>query len=151
MAAAPERHLAVPLDLAPGGGLRTCGPEQHLRDLVLQVLLTEPGERVNRPDFGCGVRRLVFAGGDEIQRATTRFLITQNLDRWLGDRLRVEQVDVRAEPGAEEALLVTVVYVVKQTGTRQSLAVATGGHGGSVTVAGGIGGTGGLVAAEAGP
>ncbi|GAA2834889.1 GPW/gp25 family protein [Kitasatospora sp. CM 4170] len=136
MAVTPERHLAVPFDLAPGGGLRTCGPEQHLRDLVLQVLLTEPGERVNRPDFGCGVRRLVFAGGDEIQRATTRFLITQNLDRWLGDRLRVEQVDVRADPGAEEVLRVTIVYVVKQTGTRQALSVAAG--------------AGGLVATEAG-
>ncbi|MEV0535998.1 GPW/gp25 family protein [Kitasatospora sp. NPDC050463] len=136
MAASPERHLAVPFDLAPGGGLRTCGPEQHLRDLVLQVLLTEPGERINRPDFGCGVRCLVFAGGDEIQRATTRFLITQNLDRWLGDRLRVEQVDVRADLGAEEVLRVTIVYVVKQTGTRQALSVAAG--------------AGGLVATEAG-
>ncbi|GAA4936567.1 GPW/gp25 family protein [Streptomyces coeruleoprunus] len=134
MADTPERHLALPFDVGLTGGLRTCGPEDHLRNLVLQVLFTEPGERINRPDFGCGIRRLVFSGGNEILRTTTQFLITQNLDHWLGDRLRVEQVDVRAEPGAEEVLHVTIVYVAKQTGTRQSLSVTTGAGGGIVSL-----------------
>ena len=123
MAARDERYIALPVTVSPTGGLRTTDADQHLRDLVLQVLLTEPGERVNRPDFGCGVRRLVFSGNNEALRTTTRFLITQNLDRWLGDRIGVEQVDVRSEPGEEEVLLITVIYVARRTGSRQVLSI----------------------------
>jgi phage baseplate assembly protein W len=123
------RFLDLPVDVGPTGALRTTGGEDHLRDLVLQVLFTDPGERVNRPDFGCGVRRLAFSAGNDVLRATARFLISQNLERWLGDRLTVEQVDVQVEPGEEEVLRITVVYVVRQTGARQRLAVATSGGG----------------------
>jgi phage baseplate assembly protein W len=132
---AEVRYLDVPVAVSPAGGLRTCDAEDHLRDLVLQVLLTEPGERVNRPDFGCGVRRLVFSGSNEVLRTTAQFLITQNLDRWLGDRLRVEQVDVRADPGAEEVLRISVVYVVRQTGSRRGLTIGITPTGAPVLVA----------------
>jgi phage baseplate assembly protein W len=119
--------VRVPAEVGPDGALRTTTAEEHLRDLVLQVLFTDPGERVNRPDFGCGVRRLVFSAGNEVMRTTVQFLITQNLDRWLGDRIRVEQVDVRAEPGSEEILTISLVYVVRRSGARQGFTVTTAG------------------------
>jgi phage baseplate assembly protein W len=118
-----HRFLDFPLDVGPAGGLRTTDPEDHLRDLVLQVLFTEPGERVNLPEFGCGVRRLVFAGNNEVLRATTQFLINQNLTRWLGDRIDVQQVQVTSEPGEEEVVRIALTYLVKQTRSRQSLTV----------------------------
>lgn len=117
------RFLGLPVAVSPTGALRTTDPDQHVRDLVLQVLLTEPGERVNRPDFGCGVRRLVFSAGSEVLRTTISFLVMQNLERWLGDRINVEQVDVRAEPSAEEVLLITVVYVIRRTAARTVVSV----------------------------
>jgi uncharacterized protein len=123
------RFLDVPLDVGPSGALRTTGAADHLRDLVLQVLFTEPGERVNLPEFGCGIRRLTFAGNNEMLRTTAQFLISSNLNRWLGDRLEVEQVEVRSEPGEEEVLLIDLVYVVKQTRSRQALTVRTPGGG----------------------
>jgi phage baseplate assembly protein W len=119
--------VRVPVEVGPDGALRTTTAAEHLRDLVLQILFTDPGERVNRPDFGCGVRRLVFSAGNEVMRTTVQFLITQNLDRWLGDRIRVEQVDVRAEPGSEEILTISLVYVVRRSGARQGFTVTTAG------------------------
>jgi phage baseplate assembly protein W len=85
------------------------------------VLLTEPGERIELPEFGIGVQRLVFAPNNEALRASTRFLVTSNLQRWLGDRIEVEHVDVTSELGGEETLTIQVVYTVKQTRDRQRL------------------------------
>jgi phage baseplate assembly protein W len=82
--------------------------EEYLRGLIESVLFTRPGERVNRPDFGSGVDRLVFApGGDEVAH-TTQALVHGALQHWLGDLLRVEQVVVEA---ADAVLSVTVVFV----------------------------------------
>jgi Bacteriophage baseplate protein W len=115
--------LDFPLDVAGNGTLRTTDPDDHLRDLILQVLLTEPGERVNLPDFGCGLKRLMFAPSDEIVRSTTQFLVTENLERWLGDRIELEDVAVTSEPGEEERIQIEVAYVVRQTQAVQRLKV----------------------------
>jgi phage baseplate assembly protein W len=89
----------------------------HFRDLIEQVLFTAPGERVNRPDFGSGLMRLVFApNGDELA-AATQFLVQGALQQWLGDVIRVDEVEV----GSEDAVLfVAVKYTVRRTGEQQS-------------------------------
>lgn len=100
-------HLAFPLRLDSRGRTATADDEQYLRGLIEQVLFTRPGERVNRPDFGSGVDALVFApGGDELANAT-QALVHGALQRHLGDLVRVEQVEVRAQ---DATLEVTVVY-----------------------------------------
>lgn len=114
--------LAFPIQLAGDGQLRTAGADDHLRDMVLQVLLTEPGERVNLPEFGCGVARLVFAGNSDVLQATSQFLIRQNLERWLGDRLDLEAVELTPLPD-EGRVDVTVTYLAKRTRTRQEVTV----------------------------
>jgi phage baseplate assembly protein W len=117
--------LDFPIALDAGGALRTTDADEHIRDLVLQVLLTEPGERVNLPDFGCGVKRLVFAPDSDVLRATTRFLITQNLQHWLGDRIVVEQVDVSSAPEeGGHGVLIEIGYVVRATQRRDRVGVA---------------------------
>ena len=73
-----------------------------LRDLILQVLFTSPGERVNLPDFGVGVQRLLFQPSDETLRSSAQFLISTNLQRWLGDRINVEQVRVTSRSRRRE-------------------------------------------------
>ena len=57
----------------------------YIRDLIEQVLLTAPGERVMRPTFGSGVMQLVFAAASPEIAATTQFLIQGALQQWLSD------------------------------------------------------------------
>jgi phage baseplate assembly protein W len=115
-----SRFLDYPFRIGGEGGAALTDDAEHVRDLIEQVLLTNPGERVNLPDFGCGLRNLVFAGKSDILLATTKFLITQNLNRWLGDTLSVEEVKVG---GDDATLLIEIVYTLRHTRERQRLSV----------------------------
>ena len=66
-----------------------------MRDELLQLLLTSPGERLFLPEFGGGVRRLVFEPASDVLRGVVKARITNALSRWLGHRLTVEMIDVR--------------------------------------------------------
>jgi uncharacterized protein len=121
-----ERFLDFPIAVGDTGGLRRTDPDDHLRDLVLQVLFTEPGERVNLPNFGCGVKRLVFAPNNEVLQASAQFLIAQNLNHWLGDRIVVEGVRLSSDLDEEFLLQIDIIYLVKATRLRQQLTVKTG-------------------------
>ena len=79
-----------------------------MRGRIVQLLLTAPGERVQHPDFGCGLRNLLFDPNNEILAATTEFTISTALQRWLGDVIAVERVDVRA---LDDTLSIEVAYV----------------------------------------
>lgn len=80
----------------------------YLRGLVEQLLFTRPGERVNRPAFGSGVDRLVFAPADDALAHSTQALVHAALQQWLGDLIRVESVDVSSR---DSILDVTIVYL----------------------------------------
>ncbi len=117
------RLLDYPYAVSGTGAPNTTGPEDHLRDLILQVLFTNPGERVNLPEFGVGVQQLVFAPNSDTLRTSAQFLISTNLQRWLGDRIDVSQVTVSSEPGFEETVSIEIFYTTKSTQQRQSLQV----------------------------
>ncbi len=87
----------------------------HIRDLIEQVLLTAPGERVMRPGFGSGVMQLVFAAASPEVAATTQFIVQGALQQWLSELITVEAVDVQAQ---DSALLITVQYIERRTQTR---------------------------------
>jgi uncharacterized protein len=91
------------------GRTATAGPDDHLRDLIEQVLFTSPGERVNRPDFGAGLLQLVFQPASEAVATTARMAVQAALQKWLGDRIQVREVAVEAE---ENTLTVIVRYLV---------------------------------------
>ncbi len=110
-------HLDYPYQLSQAGLTGTTGGGDHLRDLLEQVLFTSPGERVNRPDFGCGLLQLVFAPNSDELAAATQFLVQGSLQRWLGDRITVEAVRAESE---ESTLRVTVQYVVIRTQQRRT-------------------------------
>lgn len=117
------RYLDYPYKDTGSGTPATTTAEDHLRDLILQVLFTSPGERINLPEFGVGVQRLIFEPSSDAMRASVQFLISTNLQRWLGDRINVEQVLVSSEPGFEEVVTIEIVYVIKSTRQRQRLQV----------------------------
>ena len=87
--------------------------DDHIRDLIYQVLFTNPGERVNRPDFGCGIGQLVFMPNSDALAAATQFLVQGALTRWLDPIIAVHRVEVVA---ADNALTVTVVFTKRSTG-----------------------------------
>jgi uncharacterized protein len=92
-------------------------PDDHLRDLIEQVLFTAPGERVNRPTFGSGLLGLVFEPGGEALAAATEHAVQGSLQLWLGELIVLEGVDVTSE---EARLEVTVRYVVRRTQERRT-------------------------------
>ena len=100
---------------AAGRTARTEGCE-HIRDMLYQVLFTNPGERVNRPDFGCGLLQMVFLPNSDALATATQFLVQGALQRWLGDVIRVESVEVSSE---NEKLIVDLVYICRATGQRE--------------------------------
>ncbi len=109
-------YLDHPLRLDGRGRVATTAADDHVRDMIYQVLFTNPGERVNRPDFGCGLLQLVFEPNSEVLATATQFLVQGALQRWLADVVQVEQVAITSE---EERLVVDVVYVRLDTGQRQ--------------------------------
>ena len=110
-------HLDVPFAIAATGRTATTGDDDHIRDMIKAVLFTAPGERVNRPDFGCGIRQLVFAPLSDTLAATTQQLIHGALLRWLGDVILVDAVTVEA---VDSSLFITVSYAVQATSERQT-------------------------------
>jgi phage baseplate assembly protein W len=71
--------------------------DDHIRDMIEQVLFTSPGERVNRPDFGSGLMSFVFAAGNDETLAAAQFLVQGALQQWLGDLIEVEAVEVTSQ------------------------------------------------------
>ena len=89
--------------------------DENIRAKIVQVVLTSPGERVNVPNFGCGLRDLVFDPNNDILAATTEFAISKALQQWLSDDIIVESVNVSnstADPQIREGeLQIEVVYL----------------------------------------
>src|SRR3954470_15528986 len=81
----------------------------HVRDLIEQLLFTDPGERVNRPEFGSGLLQLVFAPNSPELAATVQFTLQAALQRWLGDVISVTALEVTS---TDATLGVAVEYVV---------------------------------------
>lgn len=104
-----------PFHLDDRGRTASAAYDEHVRDMIEQLLFTSPGERVNRPDFGSGVLQLVFAPNSPELAATLSFTTQAALQRWLGDVIEVERLDVTAD---DATLAVEIVYVVRRTGER---------------------------------
>lgn len=109
-------HIDYPYHIDARGRTAETRHDDHIRDLIEQVLFTSPGERVNRPDFGSGLLQLVFAPNSPELATATQFLVQGSLQQWLGDLITVEAVEVESE---DAALRVAVQYVVRRTQERR--------------------------------
>ena len=87
--------------------MATTAVDDHVRDMIFQVLFTSPGERVNRPDFGCGLLELVFEPNSDARAAATQLLVQGSLQRWLNEVVRIENVAIA---NVDSSLEVDVVY-----------------------------------------
>ncbi len=111
-------YMDYPFHIDGRGRSAATSVDDHIRDMIYQVLFTSPGERVNRPDFGCGIRQLVFMGNSDVLATTTQFLVQGSLQRWLGDLIALDRVTVRNQ---DERLTVEVVYTRRDNGERQQV------------------------------
>jgi phage baseplate assembly protein W len=87
--------------------------EDHVRDLIEQVLLTAPGERVMRPDFGSGLLAMPFEPNSPELASALQFTMQAALQRWLGDLIEVRRLEVTAR---ESTLAVVIEYALQRTG-----------------------------------
>lgn len=94
------------------GRTATTSEADHVRDMVEQLLLTAPGERVNRPDFGTGLLAMTFEPNSAELASALQFTMQAAIHRWLGDVLEVRTVEVTAE---DSTLNVVVSYVLRRT------------------------------------
>ena len=113
MSALRKDYFDFPYRIEGRGRTAETGEDDHIRDLIYQVLFTAPGERVNRPDFGCGIAQLVFMPNGSALAAATQFLVQGALTRWLDDVISVQSVDVLA---VDNALTVKIAFIKRSTG-----------------------------------
>jgi uncharacterized protein len=116
--------LDYPFAFDGSGRTRATSYEDHVRDLIEQVLFTSPGERVNRPTFGCGLLQLVFAPNSDTLAAATQLTVQAALQQWLGDVIDVAAVEVQS---LESTLSVTVTYRLRRSGTERTEVFTAGG------------------------
>lgn len=87
--------------------------EEHVKQLITQLLLTSPGERINEPNVGAGLRRAVFGPNTDTTASLIKTLVVQNLEQWLGRIISVDEVTTEA---LEETLSVKIAYTVLARG-----------------------------------
>src|SRR5215475_7371967 len=105
-------NVDYPFDFDQLGRTATTDDDAHIRDMIEQFLMTSPGERVNRPDFGSGLLQMVFAPNSPELASALQFTIQAGLQQWLGDLIEVKNLEVVSH---EAELRVDVQYVVRRT------------------------------------
>ncbi len=121
-----NRHdYAYPFRIDPASGQAAqTSYATHVDQMIRQILLTAPGERADLPEFGCGLRQLVFAPHSDALDATTKILVQKALNRWLSDQVVVQQVTVGAPlPGVEEQMQVLIEYMLIETQSKQQVVI----------------------------
>ena len=105
-------NIDFPYHFNARGRTATTDDNDHIRDMIELLLFTNPGERVNRPDFGSGLMHMVFAPNSPELAATLQFTMQASLQRWLGDLIEVHRLEVISD---DAALRVDVAYAVRRT------------------------------------
>ena len=106
-------HIDFPYHFDARGATATTDVYDHVRDLLEQLLFTAPGERINRPDFGCGLLQLVFAPNSPELAAVVQHTTQAAIAQWLADLVEVRALDVEAR---DARLRVAIEYVVRASG-----------------------------------
>ena len=119
-------HLAFPFRVGNNGrAVQVATLEDHVRDELVQLILTNPAERLFLPEFGGGVRRLVFENIDETTGAMVKAVLTRSISRWIGNRVTLEDLTVIIE---NETIAVDLKYRI--AGTEDTRVLKFQRHGG---------------------
>ena len=110
-------NIDFPFQFDARGRTASTTDDNHIRDMIEEFLFTNPGERVNRPDFGSGLLQLVFAPNSPELAATLQVTVQAGLQRWLGDLIEVQRLEVTSE---DSTLRVDLAYVIRRTQEQQT-------------------------------
>jgi len=116
-------NIDYPFHFDDKGRTAATTDNDHIRDMIEQLLFTSPGERVNRPDFGSGLMQMVFAPNSPDLAAALQFTLQAALDRWLGDVIEVRNLAVTSQ---DAKLIVDLAYAVRKTGETRRETFARG-------------------------
>jgi len=106
-------NIAFPYDFDALGRTGSCDDDAHIRQMIELLLFTSPGERVNRPDFGCGLLRQVFEPNSPELAAALQFTVQAAIDRWLGDVVEVSDLSIVSD---DARITIALSYRVRRTG-----------------------------------
>jgi phage baseplate assembly protein W len=110
-------NIDFPFQFDSRGRTAATDDDDHIRDMIEQFLFTNSGERVNRPDFGSGLLQMIFAPNSPELAAALQFTIQAGLQRWLGDVIEVQKLEVTS---VEATLSVLIQYVLRRTGEQRT-------------------------------
>lgn len=105
-------NIAYPFRYDPRGRTAQANDNDHVRDMIEQLLFTNPGDRVNLPDLGSGLQQMVFAPNSPELAAALQFTVQASLQRWLGDLIDIHSLTVTA---VDSALQINVQYMIRAT------------------------------------
>jgi hypothetical protein len=108
----PGMNIAFPLAVGPGGRTAPTPAARHVNDMIEQLIFTNPGERVNRPNFGGGMYQAVFAPNSLELQATVHLSVLAELQQYLGDLIEIVSLDVEA---VDETFTLVIAYRIIQT------------------------------------
>ncbi len=112
--------FGFPFAVNEAGRISATGGDEAIRGKIIQVLFTAPGERVNLPEFGCGLFNLVFEPSNDILKAAMEFTVGQALTRWLRDDILVDGVSVQS---SGENVTVEIAYTKRRDLSKQAVRV----------------------------
>ncbi len=110
-------NIDFPYSFDSRGRTATTGTDEHIRDMIEQLVFTNHGERVNRPDFGSGLLQLIFAPNSPELAAALQFTMQSSLQQWLGDIIDVLNLEVTSQ---DSTLRIVIQYVVRRTNENQT-------------------------------
>jgi len=110
-------QIDFPFHFDSRGRTATTGDDDHIRDMIEELLFTNPGERVNRSDFGSGIMQLIFAPNSPELAAALQFSMQATLQRWLGDLIELQALEVTS---VDSTLSILIQYVVRRSNERKT-------------------------------
>lgn len=113
---------AAGLRVAATGGIEMVEEEASVRQAILLLLSTVPGERVMRPEYGCALERLIFSPNDDTTAGLALHYVRQALDRW-EPRIDVLRLDAERDAADPTRLDLLLEYRVRSTQREGRLAV----------------------------
>lgn len=117
-------NIDYPFHFDSYGRTASTDDDDHVRDMIEQLLFTNPGERVNRPDFGSGLLQLIFAPNSPELAAALQFTVQAALQQWLSDVIQVQALQVTSE---DSKLQVELKYLVLSTAEQRTDVFVRGG------------------------
>jgi phage baseplate assembly protein W len=110
-------NIDFPFHISGEGRTAETGGDDHIRDMIEELLLTRHGERVNRPDFGSGLMQMVFAPNSPEVATALKFSLQADLQRWLGDLIELQALAVES---VDASLLISIQYLVRHSNEIQT-------------------------------